>query len=163
MALIRDAQPGDAAVIAEIWNQIIRDTTVTFTTEEKTPETVTADIAARQQAGRGFLVAEDNGVVVGLACYGPFRAGPGYRMTMEHTVYLSPAARGQGVGSALMRALEGHATAAGHHVLIGAVSGENADGIAFHKAMGYVEVGRLLEAGHKFGRFLDMVLLQKTL
>ncbi|WP_412563874.1 N-acetyltransferase family protein [Thalassobius sp. MITS945101] len=163
MAVIRDACAEDAEAIAAIWNQIIRDTTVTFTTSEKTSASIAADIAARQAAGRGFLVAEHQGTVLGMACYGPFRAGPGYRMTMEHTIYLSEAAKGQGLGRQLLQALERHARTAGHHVLIGAVSGENAAGISFHKALGYAEVGRLPDAGHKFGRFLDMVLLQKTL
>jgi len=160
---IRPAKAADAAAIAAIWNKIIVETTVTFTTIEKTPEAVAEDIAARQAAGQGYLVASDGAQLLGLACYGPFRGGPGYRFAMEHTIYLSEAAKGQGLGRRLMTALEEHARTAGHSCLIGAVSGENTAAQAFHSRMGYVEVGRLPRVGHKFGRFLDMVLMQKLL
>jgi len=155
---LRPATVTDIPAILAIWNPLIRNTAVTFTTEEKTHEDLAADIAARTEA---FIVAEDTGHVLGFATFGLFRAGPGYRHTAEHTVILAKKARGQGTGRALIARLEEVARARGIHTLIGAVSGENAGAIAFHEAVGFTRAGVLPGAGHKFGRWLDLVLFHK--
>ena len=160
--ITRVARPEDAAGIAEIWNRYIRDTAVTFTTVEKTQAGLAADIAARQAQGL-FWVAEAADGMLGFATAFAFRGGPGYAHTLEHTVQIASAARGRGVGRVLMARLEASARAAGAHVLVAAVSGENAQGRAFHAAIGFEEVGRMPEVGRKFGRWMDLVLLQKTL
>ncbi|RXV63863.1 GNAT family N-acetyltransferase [Roseovarius sp. A46] len=156
--ILRRATEADIPAILAIWNPLIRDTSVTFTTEEKTQEGLAAEIAAR---GDAFVVAEDAGRVLGFAGFGAFRAGPGYRHTAEHTVILATDARGRGTGRALMARLEEVARARGIHTLIGAVSGENAGAIAFHEAVGFARAGVLPEAGHKFGRWMDLVLFHK--
>lgn len=160
--MIREARPGDAPGIAAIWNHIIRDTAATFNSAEKPVEEIAQLITARAQAGRCFLVAEEAGAVVGFATYDQFRGGVGYRLTMEHTLHLSPDARGRGLGRALMLRLEDHARRAGVHVMVAAVTGENPEGRAFHEAIGYHWVGTLPEVGLKFGRFMDLWLLQKN-
>ena len=96
---IRPARAADAQAIAAIWNPMIRDTAITFTTAEKTEAGLQADIAARDGA---FWVAGEGGHVLGFATYAQFRGGPGYARTMEHTVILSPLAHGRGIGRALM-------------------------------------------------------------
>jgi len=159
---LRPARPADAAAIAGIWNGCIRETAVTFTDVEKTVAGLRADIAARQPAGL-FPVAGEEGAVLGFATAFAFRAGPGYRHTLEHTVQLAPGARGRGAGRALMGRLEAAARGAGAHVLVAAVSGENAGGIAFHEAIGFARVGEMPQVGRKFGRWMDLVLLQKIL
>ncbi|MBF9034689.1 GNAT family N-acetyltransferase [Rhodobacterales bacterium HKCCE2091] len=157
--MIRRATAADADAIAAIWNPIIRDSTITFTTEEKTAEGLRARIASEP-----VFVAEDGtGAVAGFAVYFPFRGGPGYRFTMEHSINLAPAARGQGIGRALLAAVEGHARDAGVVSMFAGVSAENAAGIAFHARAGYAEAARLPRVGHKFGRFLDLVLMRKFL
>ena len=108
-------------------------------------------------------MACDGDRIIGYACYFPFRSGPGYRHTKEHSIALLPEARGTGVGRRLMALLEDHARAREVHSLFAGVSGENPDGVAFHKAIGFAEVARLPEVGHKFGRWMDLVLLQKML
>lgn len=158
--IIRPATPEDIPAILAIWNPIIRDTTVTFTTAEKTPRSLAADIAAR---GPAFLVAERAGVLLGLATCGPFRGGPGYAHSAEHTIILAAAARGQGTGRALMSRLETVARDADIHALIGGVSGANPGAIAFHEALGFARVGHLPQVGRKFGQWLDLVLVQKIL
>ncbi len=161
--MIRPARPGDGAAIAAIWNPIIRDSLVTFTSTEKTPEGVAALIAERNAWGHAFLVAVQGPEVAGFATYSPFRSGPGYAQSMEHTIILTDAARGRGLGRALMAGIEAQAKAAGAHLMIGAISGANPAGLGFHARLGYREVGRLPEAGQKFGQWLDLVLMQKTL
>jgi phosphinothricin acetyltransferase len=160
--VIRPARPEDAAAIAAIWNPWIRDTAVTFTTEEKTVAGLQALIEAREPT-RAFLVTETKDGVQGFATYGQFRAGPGYARSLEHSILLAPTARGQGLGQALMAALTDSARAQGGHVLIGGVSGENPDGAAFHAAMGFTLIARVPEVGFKFGRYMDLLLYQKIL
>ncbi len=160
---LRAARAGDAAALAGIVNHYIRETTISFTEQEKTADDMAQVLAVRAAAGHGFVVAEDAGVLSGYATYGPFRAGSGYRETLEHTVLLRPGAEGRGLGRALMVALEGHARGAGVHALIGGISAENAGGIAFHRRIGFAEAGRVAEAGLKFGRRIDLVLMQKLL
>lgn len=156
--IIRAAQPRDAAGIADIWNPLIRDSAVTFTTVEKTPEGLARDIAAQP-----FLVADVTGQLLGFATCGPFRKGPGYAHTMEHSVMLRPGARGQGVGRLLLSRLEARARGLGVHAMIAGISAENPRAVRFHECLGYRNIAVLPEVGHKFGRWMDLVLLQKLL
>lgn len=158
--ILRRAEAGNIPAILDIWNPLIRDTSVTFTTVEKTAQGLAEDLAAR---GDAFLVAEAAGQILGFATYGPFRSGPGYAHTAEHSVILAPDARGRGVGRALMARLEAQARSQGIHILIAGVSGENAAAIAFHRAIGFIEAAHLPEVGQKFGRWMDLVLLHKRL
>lgn len=160
--MLRPARAGDAAGIAAIWNPIIRDSVATFTTAEKSVTALACEITSRQAEGLGYLVAEgDGGAIAGFACYFQFRGGPGYARTMEHTIHLAPAAQGRGLGRALMAGLCDHARARGVHSLWAGISGENAAGVAFHRALGFAEVARLPQVGHKFGRWMDLVLMQR--
>ncbi|MBA85320.1 GNAT family N-acetyltransferase [Thalassobius sp. S69A] len=160
---IRSALAGDAAAIAALWNPFIRDTAVTFNSALKTPQMIADDIAAKETAGHPFFLAELPDGLAGFATYGQFRGGVGYAHSMEHTVILSARAQGRGVGRALMSAIEDHARASGVHVMMAGVSAENPDGVAFHKAVGYAQVARIPQVGRKFGRWMDLVLLQKLL
>ena len=155
---LRRAEAGDAAQVAEIWNDMIRNTAATFTTAEKSAEDLRTLFAAR---GAAFLVAEQDGVILGFATYGAFRNGPGYAHCMEHSVFLAPDAQGQGIGRALMLALLNVARDAGVHVMMAGISGENPGAVAFHTAMGFEERARLPEVGRKFGRWMDLILMQK--
>ena len=161
--MIRDATPGDAAGIAAIWNPVIRDTAITFNSAEKSPADIAAMIRTRQGDGHGFLVTEDEGRILGFATYARFRGGVGYARTMEHTILLDPAAHGRGLGRALMQAVEDHARARGAISIFAGVSAENPAGRAFHAALGYAEVAILQRVGYKFGRTMDLVLMQKFL
>jgi phosphinothricin acetyltransferase len=152
---VRAATAEDAAAIAAIWNPIIRTTTITFTPLEKRTDDIERLIAVRP-----VFVSDD---ATGFALYDQFRSGPGYRFTVEHTAHVAPGVRGRGIGRALVQAVEAHAAAAGAHSIYAGVSGENTGGIAFHAAIGFVEVARLPEAGWKFGRWIDLVLMRKGL
>jgi phosphinothricin acetyltransferase len=154
--MIRQATPADAPAIAAFWNPWIRDTAITFTATEKTP----ADIARMITDRPAFLVTDD---LAGFATYTQFRAGDGYRTCMEHSIILAPGTRGKGRGRALLQALESHARAAGAHQFIAGISAENPAAIGFHTALGYTEIARIPQAGFKFDRFIDLVLMQKLL
>jgi phosphinothricin acetyltransferase len=109
------------------------------------------------------LVARDAHGVVGFASFGEFRAWPGYRFTVEHTVHVRADGRGRGIGSALMRALLTHTAVLGKHVMVAGVDADNAAAIGFHERLGFERAGRLREVGYKFDRWLDLVFLQRAI
>ncbi|WP_432449614.1 GNAT family N-acetyltransferase [Aliiroseovarius marinus] len=157
--MLRPASGADALAVQALWNLAIRDTLITFNAVEKSPD----EVAQAIEDHDAFIVAEDAGEVQGYAAFGPFRAGVGYAHTKEHSIMLAPSARGRGIGRALMQALENEARAQGVHSLIAGVSGSNPMGEPFHAAMGFQLVGRVPEAGQKWGGWHDLVLMQKIL
>ncbi len=161
--ILRPAAPSDHPAILALWNPLIRETTITFSSEEKTPQSLSVLIAARRESGQEFLICEADGVLLGFATYAQFRGGNGYVRAMEHTIVLAEAARGRGIGRLLMTAIEDHARRGGAHTLFAGVSGENPAAVAFHEAMGFRALARIPEVGFKFGRWLDLVLLMKFL
>jgi phosphinothricin acetyltransferase len=156
---LRLAREADAAAVAAIWNHYIRETTVTFNPVEKSVAEVAQTILTRPV----FFVAERDGRIAGFSTYGEFRPGVGNMRSKEHSILLAPGAVGGGLGRALLTAVEDHARAAGAHSLFGGVSAENAAGRAFHARMGYAEAAVLRDVGWKFGRYIDLVLMQKFL
>ena len=160
--MIRPATPADVPAITGIINQVIRETTITVTSVEKSESDVLAMITERRALGHELFVA-DVGGVLGYASYAQFRPSPGYLRTMEHSVALSAAGQGRGLGRALLAAVESHAKAAGAHVLIAAITADNTQSISFHKGLSCAQVGLLPQVGYKFGRYHDLVLMQKFL
>ncbi len=161
---VRLATQADCAAIAEIWNPVIRETTITFNPVEKSPEDIAAYLREKEESGGATFVAEgEGGQVMGFATYGQFRGGLGYRFTAEHSIVLGEGARGLGIGRQLMAAIEDHARARGIHTIFAGVCTENAAGVAFHKAMGFESRAVLPQVGFKFGRWLDLDLMQKRL
>ena len=166
VASVRDARADDAQVIAEIQNALLATTAIEWTDAPHTAEERAAWVAAHQIVGEPVLVAEVDGEVVGFGSYGEFRDStkwPGYRLTVEHTVHVREDHWGSGVGRLLMSALIEHASAAGKHIMVAAVDGENDASIRFHERLGFTEVARMPQVGTKFGRWLDLVLLQLIL
>lgn len=161
--MIRPAGSADIPAILSIWNPQIRDTMVTFNAVEKTATDLATALADKAAAGQPFLVVEDAGGVAGFATYGAFRSGVGYARSAEHTIILGPGARGRGMGRALMTAIEAQARDRGIHALMAGVSGGNPEGRAFHAAIGYREVAVVPQVGWKFGRYWDLILMQKIL
>lgn len=161
--MIRQARRADVPQIAGLWNAIIRETVITFNPQEKSDADVWRTVLSRARQGHPFLVAVQDGAVLGFATYAQFRAGLGYARSMEHSINLAPAARGLGLGRRLMAAIEDHATARGMRAMVGAVTASNAASLQFHEALGYQVVGRMPQVGWKFGRFHDLVLMQKLL
>lgn len=155
--MIRAATKEDLPYVRDLWNAMIRDTTATFTTIEKTLDDLETLWAMRPD---GFFVhAPDE--VTGFVTWGPFRTGPGYAKTVEHTIIVGNP--GQGVGRALMRRAQTVAAAQGHHAMIAGISSENTAACEFHAALGFRIVGRLPEVGRKRDRWLDLIFMHKLL
>ncbi|MHA7774920.1 GNAT family N-acetyltransferase [Roseibium sp. M-1] len=161
---IRNAEPGDIPALLAIYNQAVRETTAAWTNIEETLDDRLTWYEGRIRDGLPVLVAlSDAGDVQGFASFGPFRPREGYRLTAEHSVYVDPGVHGRGIGALLLSELIGIAKVSGLHLLVGVVDGENAASIALHRKLGFEVTGRLPEAGTKFGRWLDLVLLTKVL
>lgn len=161
---LRNATTQDCPAILEIINEEIRDRLATFKSIERKVEDLIDELAWKQERAMPMFVAEGpDGQILGYGTYGLFRSGEGYAYTMEHTIMLAAAGQGQGIGRAIMAALEDHARANGVHSLVAAVSAANDPGVRFHAALGYETVGTMPEAGFKGGKWLDLVLMQKLL
>jgi len=140
-------------------NDVIENSTATFTTVTKTVAQVVQDIQPPQPC----LVVRDSAEVIGYARYFPFRAGPGYAHAAEYSIALTVQARGTGISRDLLNALCEMARNDGKTQLIGALSGDNQAAIHFHLNNGFEQVGRLPDAGQKWGKSLDLILMQKRL
>ncbi len=161
--MIRPARAADAPALAALLNHWIEHTPVTFNPVPKTTADILDMIVAKSGSGHAFLVAEDSGQIIGQASYAQFRGGKGYATCMEHSISLLPGSPRKGLGRALLTAIEDHARTAGAHQMIAGVSGENPGGQAFHARMGYSHLATVPQAGFKFGRYIDLVLMQKFL
>ena len=160
--VIRPSSAADVGEIVTLLNALLGTTTVEWTV---TPRTVD-DVRKWLREHEVVLVAEEHGEVVGLAAFGWFRdvaKWSGYSFTVEHTVHVREDRWRSGVGEALMHALIEKARETGKHTMIAAIDSTNDVSIRFHQRLGFVEVGRLPEVGAKFGRWLDLVLLQLSL
>ncbi|RZL31110.1 MAG: N-acetyltransferase family protein, partial [Rubrivivax sp.] len=162
--LLRPSVEGDLQAIQAIYAQAVQEGTGTFETEVPG-----VDEMGRRRAevlGRNlpWLVAERAGVVLGYAYANYFRPRLAYRFCVEDSIYLAPAAQGQGVGRLLLAELMARCEASGARQML-AVIGDaaNAGSIGVHTALGFKHTGVLKSAGWKFGRWLDVVLMQRAL
>ena len=160
---LRDAGDADLPAILDIVNDAILNTTAIWTNHAFDLENRRAWLHERQ--GRSFpvIVADLAGEIVGFASFGDFRKGDGYDHTVEHSVYVHRHHHGKGVGRQLMPVLFARARALGKHAMIGGVEAGNVASLHFHRALGFVETGRLPQVGQKFDRWLDLVFMQKIL
>ena len=157
--MIRAATASDAQAVAAIWNDAILNSTVTFNPDAKSVVEV-ADVIARTTP---CLVSVVDGRVTGFARYFQFRGGAGYAQTAELTVMVAKGFRGMGTGRALVSALCDRALADGMHSIIAGCSAENPTAVKFHTQLGFQQLAVLPQVGFKFGRWIDLVLMQKML
>ena len=163
---VRDATDDDAPALVDLFNALIASTTVAWRDHEADETELRAGLADHRAAGQPWLVAEHDGEVVGYACWSDFRSTarfPGYRHTVEHTIHVRGDRHGQGVGRLLLGALIAEAERRDVHVMVAAIDADNLGSIAFHQRLGFDEVGRMHQVGRKFDRWLDLVLMQRTL
>jgi phosphinothricin acetyltransferase len=160
---IRDAVDADFSHITDIYNDIVTTSTATYNDRPATVDDRIAWAQARRQRNYPVLVADLEGEVAGFASFGDFRSWPGYRFTVEGTVYIQADCRCRGVGTALLGELVQRAALLGKHSMIAGVDSENLASIRFLERFGFERVGYLREVGFKFDRFLDLVFLQYRL
>lgn len=164
--IIRNAEETDIPAITDINNAWIPSRTITWTDEVETNAERAAWLERQRELGMPVLVADDGGDVVGFTTYEPFRGDgkwPGYRGTTELSIHVREDHWRQGIGRALIEALIEYGQTAGIHVLVAPIDSENESSLRFHARLGFVEVARMPEIGQKFGRWLDLVLMQRIL
>ena len=161
---IRDAAPGDLSAIAAIYAHHVLHGTGTF--EEVPPDEaeIARRIAAVQDKGWPWLVAEENGQILGFAYLAQFRPRSAYRHAGEDSVYVRDDIRGQGVGKALVAALLRRAEECGFRQVFAVIGdSENVGSIGLHASLGFRQIGVMRSAGAKFGRWLDVVTMQRAI
>jgi L-amino acid N-acyltransferase YncA len=162
--LVRDATEADLPDIVSIYNEEVHTKTSIWSEAAQTLDERIAWFAARTSRGFPTLVAEEGGVLLGVAAYGDFRDSikwPGYRFTVEHSVHVRQETWSRGVGAALMNGLFARAKAGAIHVMLGGIDGANERSLRFHERLGFREVGRLPQTGWKHERWLDLVFVQR--
>ncbi|NBW96640.1 MAG: N-acetyltransferase family protein [Planctomycetia bacterium] len=161
MDLITCREELHATAILDILNDAIVNSTAIYEYHARTIDSMPAWFRAKRD-GRYPVIGAIGGSneLAGFATFGPFRAFPAYKYTVEHSVYVHRDHRGRGIGSALLRQL---ITAAGdqqYHVMVGVVDAANAASIGLHERAGFTRSGTIQQAGFKFGRWLDAALYQ---
>jgi L-amino acid N-acyltransferase YncA len=163
MALIRLATQADAAAIAEVYRPYVDNSRISF--EESAPDT--AEMARRIRGDHPghhpWLVAEEDGRILGFANSSPFRSRRAYRWTVETGIYLAADAHGRGLGRGLLVALLSLLERQGYVSAIGAVGLPNDASVRLHDALGFVHAGTYRGTGFKLGEWIDVGLWQKEL
>jgi L-amino acid N-acyltransferase YncA len=161
---IRLSRDDDIAAITAIYGYHVLHGVASF---EETPPAVD-EMARRRRAvldhGLPYLVAETGGRVVGYCYAGPFRPRSGYRFTLEDSIYIDPAEIGRGIGRALLTPLIAQSEELGYRQMVAVIGGsETVASIGLHAALGFAHAGVLPAVGFKFGRWIDIVLMQRAL
>jgi len=161
---IRPSSPADVPAIADIYGWNVLNGTGTF--ELEAPDH--AEMARRRDdvLGKGlpWLIAEREGQVLGYAYANHFRPRRAYRFCLEDSIYLAPAAHGQGVGKLLLAELLSQCEARGARQMLAVIGDSaNAGSIGVHRALGFEQTGLIRSAGWKFDRWLDVVMMQRAL
>jgi L-amino acid N-acyltransferase YncA len=162
--VIRAAAAADISAITEIYAHAVRYGTATFEIDPP-EETEMADrFRALADGGFPYLVAELDGLVRGYAYAGLYRTRVAYRHTLEDSIYLAPEFQGRGIGRALLDRLLAEAAGRGFRQMVAVIGdSDQVASIALHGAAGFRMVGTLEAVGHKFGRWLDTVLMQRAI
>ena len=160
--VLRLATVDDAEAIRSIYNVEVTTSTVTFDLEPRTLE-VQRDWLAARSGAHSAIVAVEGGQVIGFASLSPWKDRPAYRTSVEDSVYVHREHQGKGVGRALLSRLVEVANESGFHAVFGRIVGGHEASIALHQALGFEIIGVEKEVGRKFGRWLDVVVVEKLL
>ncbi|HEY3947390.1 N-acetyltransferase family protein [Phenylobacterium sp.] len=162
--IVRPAIEADAAALAAIYGDAVLHGFGTFEEVAPTGDDMDARRRAVQDMGLPYLVAEVDGVVLGFAYAGPFRPRAAYRYTLEDSVYVSPEAKGKGVGRAVLSAVIEACEALGVRQLMAVIGDSgNSGSIGLHRSLGFEQTGIGRSVGFKHGRWVDIVHMQKPL
>ncbi len=162
---IREARIDDVPGIQRIYNEVVASSTAIYIDDPVSLENRETWLLEQQRRGYPALIADaGNGDIVGFCSFGDWRgAWPGYRFTVEHSVHIRSDSRGGGIGRKLVEAIFPYALALDKHVMIGAIDASNEASIKFHERLGFSKVAHFREVGFKFGRWLDLVFMQRVL
>lgn len=153
-----------AGAVLAIYNEYIRTSASLYEYEPRTPAAIERWFAEKREKGFPVIGAENSeGDLLGFATYGTFRVQPGYKYTVEHSLYLRPDAQGRGIGSSLLERLITEARKRDVHVMVASIDADNAASVALHRKFGFECAGTLRQTGFKFGRWLDMTFYQLIL
>ena len=159
-----DCDRSRAPEILAILNEAIEHSTALYDYRPRTPAMMDAWFDGKETNKSPVIGAVDEqDRLRGFASYGPFRAWPAYKYTVEHSVYVDKDCRGRGVGTLLLAAIIDRARQQDYHTVIGGIDADNAVSIALHTRFGFEFCGRVRHAGFKFGRWLDLDFYQLIL
>jgi L-amino acid N-acyltransferase YncA len=163
--IVRAASDADVAAVAAIYGHHVLHSTGTFEETPPSEDEIAARIAAVRALNLPYLVSEgDDGQVTGFAYASAFRPRPAYRYTAEDSVYIHPDRMGQGLGKALVAEVIAACAALGVRQMIAVIGDSaNAGSIGLHRSLGFEDAGVGRAFGFKFGRWVDVVWMQKTL
>ncbi|MBT1680082.1 GNAT family N-acetyltransferase [Curtobacterium aurantiacum] len=161
--VIRDCTPADLDVVHALHVDAVLHSTAIWQETPHPRAYFDGWLAERQGDGFPVVVAEVDGVVAGYATYSQWRPHQGYRLTVEHSVYVVEAFRGRGIATTLMAELVMRATAEGRHVMMAGICSTNAGSIALHERLGFTTVAVVPEVGRKFDRWLDLTMMRLPL
>jgi L-amino acid N-acyltransferase YncA len=159
---VREATDADQEAILDIYNDAVVHSSASFELEPRTWEGQ-EQWFQEHHAPHGVFVVVAGETVAGWGSLSPFRPKPGYRFTAEDSIYVHKDFRGQGIGAALLDALIEAARRGRLHCIVALIDGDNAVSVRLHERVGFQHVGVEREVGHKFGRWLDVVQMQKML
>ena len=154
--VVRSAAAGDAGAIAEIYNQYVATSVITFEEAPVSLEEMARRIAEAGSASLPWLVAEREGKVAGYAYASPWKARSAYRFSVEVTVYVHAGRPREGIGRRLYEELLAGLRARGIHSAFGVIALPNEASVALHERLGFVKVAHLREVGFKFDRWIDV-------
>ena len=158
-----DAQRHSAAILT-IFNDTIANSTALYDYKPRTAQSMVGWFEAKSRGNYPVIGVEDeHGELMGFASYGPFRAWPAYKYTIEHSIYVDARFRGRGVGRRLLTDIIAAAERQDYHVLVGGIDAANATSIKLHESLGFTHAGTIKHAGFKFGRWLDLAFYQRIL
>ncbi|MBU4434349.1 MAG: GNAT family N-acetyltransferase [Alphaproteobacteria bacterium] len=161
---VRPSTDADLPAITAIYGWNVLNGLGTFEEDPPGPDEMARRRAAILDRGLPYLVADRDGVVLGYAYAGPFRLRAAYRYTVEDSVYVAPDAAGQGVGKALLTALIAACEALGLRQMVAVIGdSDNAASTRLHAALGFAKQGVFPDMGFKFGRWVDLVWMQRPL
>lgn len=161
--MIRDTGLGDLPAITDIYADSVENGTATYELTPPSLEEMTSRFQTMTEANYPYLVAEEDGIILGYAYAGPFRARPAYRWSVEDSIYLAPNARGRGVGFSLLTELVKQSEERGFRQMLAVIGGAEPGSIAVHKKAGFEDGGIMRATGYKHGKWLDTVIMQLPL
>jgi L-amino acid N-acyltransferase len=160
---LREATEADLPEILAIYNDVIATSTAVYSETAVGLDDRREWLRSRNAQGYPVVVSIDETGITGFGSFGDFRSWPGYRFAVEHSVHVRADRRAHGIGAAIVAELVRRAKALGKHVLIAGIDADNIASLRLHERLGFEKVAHFREVGWKFGRWLDLVFMQRRL